>query len=547
MIRIAWRSLTAHKLRTFLTTLAILLGVAMISGTYVLSDQIDRGFKNIFTDAYKGIDVTVTRKAKFTEPDVRRDRGPAAVAGADRCRGVDGVAEAYGYVTGTGAIAVRRQGGLHRRRADAVLLGGARPTSATRPTSRAACPRSPARSPSSRSWRRTRSWTSARRSPWSRRAAARRSRVSGVFTFASQSSLGGSTAHRRARWPTRSAGSACRAASREIDVKAVAGVSADTLAQRVQGGRCRPTPRSRPGAQAAADQTKAAERRHRHVPQAHAAVVRRHRRAGRRLHHLQRLLHDGGAAAPRVRHAARARRHAAPGADRASPCEALVMGLLASVARPPRRPRHRRRRDPAVPGRQHRHPAQRPRAGAAHRRSSSLAVGVIVTLLSAVVPAARATRVPPIGGAAGGRRAAAVPVRALHAGRRRRRRRARRAAASSAACTAPARTTSRLGTIAFGAVLVFVAVAIASKYLIRPLAGALGWPLQKLAPVSGRLARDNTVRNPGAHGRHGVGADDRPRRGRVRGRASPRASRARSSTASTRSRAPTTSSRARTS
>ena len=66
MIRIAWRSLTAHKLRTFLTTLAILLGVAMICGTYVLSDQIDRGFKDIFTDAFKGIDVTVTRKAKFT-------------------------------------------------------------------------------------------------------------------------------------------------------------------------------------------------------------------------------------------------------------------------------------------------------------------------------------------------------------------------------------------------------------------------------------------------------------------------------------------------
>ena len=66
MIRIAWRSLTAHKLRTILTTLAILLGVAMICGTYVLSDQIDRGFKNIFTDAYKGIDVAVTRKAKFS-------------------------------------------------------------------------------------------------------------------------------------------------------------------------------------------------------------------------------------------------------------------------------------------------------------------------------------------------------------------------------------------------------------------------------------------------------------------------------------------------
>ena len=44
---------------------------------------------------------------------------------------------------------------------------------------------------------------------------------------------------------------------------------------------------------------------------------------------------------------------------------------------------------------------------------------------------------------------------------------------------------------------VFLAVAMVSKYIIRPLAGVLGWPLQKLAPVSGRLARDNSVRNPG--------------------------------------------------
>ena len=43
----------------------------------------------------------------------------------------------------------------------------------------------------------------------------------------------------------------------------------------------------------------------------------------------------------------------------------------------------------------------------------------------------------------------------------------------------------------------FVAVAMVSRYLIKPIAGALGWPLQKLSPVSGRLARDNSVRNPG--------------------------------------------------
>jgi putative ABC transport system permease protein len=61
----------------------------------------------------------------------------------------------------------------------------------------------------------------------------------------------------------------------------------------------------------------------------------------------------------------------------------------------------------------------------------------------------------------------------------------------------PGGMTQRLGVIALGAILVFVAVAMVSRYLIRPIAGALGWPLQKVSPVSGRLARDNSVRNPG--------------------------------------------------
>ncbi len=125
----------------------------------------------------------------------------------------------------------------------------------------------------------------------------------------------------------------------------------------------------------------------------------------------------------------------------------------------------------------------------------SLAVGVLVTLLSAIVPAWRATRVPPVAALQEGaslpptRFARFMPVVAVVVA-------VLGVAGIVAGMYAPGTTTTRLGAIAFGAVLVFLAVAIASKYLIRPLAGVLGWPLQKLAPVSGRLARDNTVRNP---------------------------------------------------
>ena len=66
MIRIALRSLWSRKLRTALTLLAILLGVAMISGTYVLTDQINNGFDEIFKKSYQGTDVEVTRKSVFT-------------------------------------------------------------------------------------------------------------------------------------------------------------------------------------------------------------------------------------------------------------------------------------------------------------------------------------------------------------------------------------------------------------------------------------------------------------------------------------------------
>ena len=52
-----------RKLRTILTMVAIVLGVAMVSGTFVLTDSIDKAFGSIFTDARKGSDAVITGKA----------------------------------------------------------------------------------------------------------------------------------------------------------------------------------------------------------------------------------------------------------------------------------------------------------------------------------------------------------------------------------------------------------------------------------------------------------------------------------------------------
>jgi putative ABC transport system permease protein len=66
MISVALRGMARRKLRTALTAIAIVLGVALITGTYVLTDSIKGAFGGIFTQVYQGTDATVTGKSAFT-------------------------------------------------------------------------------------------------------------------------------------------------------------------------------------------------------------------------------------------------------------------------------------------------------------------------------------------------------------------------------------------------------------------------------------------------------------------------------------------------
>ncbi len=59
------RGLLTRKLRSVLTAIAIVLGVAMISGTFVLTDQISGAFDNIFQAANKGTDAVVKPSPAF--------------------------------------------------------------------------------------------------------------------------------------------------------------------------------------------------------------------------------------------------------------------------------------------------------------------------------------------------------------------------------------------------------------------------------------------------------------------------------------------------
>ena len=80
VIRFAVRGIAGRKLRTALTAIAVVLGVAMVSGTFVLTDSIDKAFDAIFSEVYSGTDATITGKTPF---DVTQGQGSVVPAFPD--------------------------------------------------------------------------------------------------------------------------------------------------------------------------------------------------------------------------------------------------------------------------------------------------------------------------------------------------------------------------------------------------------------------------------------------------------------------------------
>ena len=95
MWKVTIKGLLAHKLRFVLTGIAVILGIAFLSGTLVLTATIENTFDNLFTEIYEGTDVQV----RGVEPDVssffgETPRAPVSDAVLETVRGVDGVAVA---------------------------------------------------------------------------------------------------------------------------------------------------------------------------------------------------------------------------------------------------------------------------------------------------------------------------------------------------------------------------------------------------------------------------------------------------------------------
>lgn len=65
MLRLALKGVLAHKVRLAMTAVAIVLGVAFVSGTYVFTDSIKASFGDLFGDVNSGVDLYVSGVSEF--------------------------------------------------------------------------------------------------------------------------------------------------------------------------------------------------------------------------------------------------------------------------------------------------------------------------------------------------------------------------------------------------------------------------------------------------------------------------------------------------
>jgi putative ABC transport system permease protein len=104
VITLALRGMAERKLRSILTAIAVLLGVAMISGTYVLTDGIRGAFRKINETANQGTDAVLSPKTQFNSSFTQAEQLPESLV--SRVRALPEVSSAAGASQGFGALVV---------------------------------------------------------------------------------------------------------------------------------------------------------------------------------------------------------------------------------------------------------------------------------------------------------------------------------------------------------------------------------------------------------------------------------------------------------
>ena len=313
MSSLALRSLGARKLRAALTSLAIVLGVMMVAGTYILTDTINSSFDDDLHQVERGHRRRRHQGRRRSTRTTAREP-PFSASCCRRCERRDGVAAAAG---GDLRPAGRRSSAPTASRAAAtappafgfsVVAGALRPARLRR---RAARRPPTTRSRSTRRPPTTRASRSATRSRIAGKEASREYKLVGIATLGGADSFGGATLVAASPCPRRSGSPASGASSTRSSSPPTTGRRRASSAANLEVVRCRASVEVETGERERA----VAKGRHRRVhrlPEDGAARLRRRLAVRRRVPDLQHLLDHRRPAHPRVRAAAHARRQPPP-------------------------------------------------------------------------------------------------------------------------------------------------------------------------------------------------------------------------------------------
>jgi len=489
MMRVALKGLVRRRTRAGLTSLAVVLGVAMISGTFVLTDTIQRAFTNVFDSAYAKTSVIVSARQVVRE-SAAHPTVPASML--EQVRSQPGVAAAAGSVGDTVRLIAR----------DGTVIGGGNGEG----IGFGIDPAQPRFSPIALT---SGTWARGPREVVIDSGTAKEhhyavgdviaAKADGPvrrFTITGIGELGGATigALTIAAFDVPTAQAVLNKPGRldEIDIAARQGVTPAQLARRLTRALPPDTEIRTAGAQAREGAREVASS---------IGTVRTF------------LLVFGGIAlfvgafvifntisitvAQRARELATLRTLGASRRQvlRSVLLETLVIGVLASVIGLLAGLGIAKGLDAlfAALG------ADLPQANmvlAGRTVAISVVTGTLVTILAGLIPAIRATRVPPISAVREGALpppSRLAPARPYAAGAMI----VLGVAGIADGVLAGGSASAVLAPMGAGTVLLFLGVALIARHLVRPLAALVGRPARSLGGAAGRLAAQNAVRNPG--------------------------------------------------
>lgn len=102
MLSLTLKNLWARKWRSLMTAVAVVFGIALVAGTYMLTDTTNGAFDDIFTKSNAGVDVAITSKVEVEQQDGAIPAFPEKYL--KTVEGVDGVKIAAGSIFSQGAI-----------------------------------------------------------------------------------------------------------------------------------------------------------------------------------------------------------------------------------------------------------------------------------------------------------------------------------------------------------------------------------------------------------------------------------------------------------